>query len=149
MPRPALVPNPLRPIGVHDRIAHRFEAAPQILHVLLCREHVHRLDHPIAGPVVIIDQRHGVLARHVYFLLSTFYFLLTASLFGAGAFAKNSSCTALTPRSMSSSAITHDMVISDELMQSTLIFSLASAANMRPDRPGVAASREPIMAMVA
>src|SRR5688572_18569904 len=43
----------------------------------------------------------------------------------AGAFAKNSSCTALTPRLMSSVAMTHDMVISEELMQSTLIFSRA------------------------
>ena len=50
---------------------------------------------------------------------------------------------------MSSSAMTHDIVISDELMQSTLIFSFASAANMRPDRPGVAARREPMIAMVA
>src|SRR2546428_11676583 len=65
---PALVPRPLRRVDVRDGFADRLEAAAQITGVLLLRQRGDRVEEAIARPVVIVEHRLEILARHLFLL---------------------------------------------------------------------------------
>src|SRR5262249_15678616 len=61
---PALVPRHFRRERVRDGVANGFEAAGEIAAELLRRQRVERFEHPVYGPIVIVEQRCQILVGH-------------------------------------------------------------------------------------
>jgi hypothetical protein len=54
---PSRIPHPLGAVGVRQRVPDRSKAVAQIARELLRRERLNRVEHPIARPVMKIEER--------------------------------------------------------------------------------------------